>query len=231
MSNISGLLIELLHEPIDAARVVEIAEAELQNRNRLLLKVGIAACVLDEDDRMLVSLHEQRDGEFAQWSKGPITETLRYVTDKNVRRPETPYEVFQRGLDEELSSLLLSKGTFSAAGLYFDRRNPLIAGEWSLGPRDGYNEVFVIGATVIARTARPEFLVSELRVSNECLATRFMSVPEIVADTGPKRQGFVQWLNDVSVHIQSSGDYRTPELAWMVPPEVLGENMVYPFSA
>ena len=224
--------------------------------NRLLVKVGMAAIILDEKERILVSRHEGRDGEFAQHALGPVMETFRYVigmprisatdTDKELkpftslagdtiseidfepveRRTETPLEVFQRSLTEELE---FGISDFERAALYFDRTIPVDLGEWTFGPSTGFRERYAKAATVIARTDNPAAFESARRLSEECLGTLFMSIDQALTSHQPARPGFREWLTRIAPLIPLS-DGTVEPFVWTTPP-VTGEDVRYPFEA
>ena len=239
MSDTVELVDAALHQPIDLDYFAHKAQRELQE-GRLIPKLGVAALLLDADNRMLVSVHEGRIGEFEQHSIGVVSETISYVKDANGRRlPESPYATFQRGLDEELAALRLSQGLFHEAGLYFDRPNPLIAGAWSLGARDGYDEVYVDGFAVVARITDPEVWQRQARsipggrLSQECLGIDFMTIDEIqlAASRGrPMRPGFLRWLETVADDIQAPTVSEPIPITWRSAPAA-SEDVVYPFIA
>lgn len=213
------------NEPLNAKDLSRLADLEMQD-GRYLTKLGMAACIIDESCNVIVNVHEAVDNAFSQGSLGPVMETFRYVPSRGAGCTETPIEVFQRALYEELG---VDEVMFEKAGFYFDRGNPISHGEWTFGKRNGYREVFAVGTSLLVRVLNPEVLLSSHRLSEESLGVKLMSIDELTRTNEPMRPGFEQWLSTMMRKFAMPlPQYVKTEIVWQDMPET-GSDVLYPF--
>lgn len=213
---------DIFDEPFDVRLLAKRAAYE-ECRGRRMVKLGFASYIIDASGDVLVAAHVARDGEFEHGALGPIMETFQYVPERGRFGTETPAEVFQRSLSEEIDDF--GEAEFDKAGFYFDRKHPVINNEWR------HKAVFAQAVSLIVRVENPELLIRPDQCSDELIWTDFMPVAEILGSSEPMRPGYIEWLQEMQ-RIESLPASRIigEPLKWQSFPQANPTDVRYPYS-
>ena len=197
------LSIEYLNASFDANQIREQYSSDQEDRCRKLIKFGVAALILDDNDRALVVEHEARDGEYGQNALGPSMETSRYVPAYGAGMTEKPLETLLRCIDEELPNEEFStiQERISAAELFIARDSIVSFDEWDIGVNSTGDSDFYAAVSICLRTSNPDVLLPSRR-SEEALSAFFLPIEAVLSSTNT-RPGFIGWLNQMSDRLVS----------------------------
>lgn len=212
--------------PFTTEQLAIKASEELE-RNRYMVKLAMAALIINNEGEVLVATHEGRDGEFEQGALGAAMETYRYVPERSRTTTETPLEVLQRCMLEELLDECPKR--FNAAGLYFDWQQPVRLTEWSAGPQRNFNDMFGVVTNLIVRVSNPKELEVNRRRSKEILHAEFRPISHILASNQPKRPGYDAWLIAMQHQLHARATTQPRPISWQKGPDI-GSDVRFPFT-